>query len=106
MTFLDGSNTIPGCITAVAVNTSTGLATCTTTALTAATHSIVATYSGDSNYIGSTSSTLPQTVSALATTIGVSASPSSSTGGNLYGATRRRSLCGIPLGNGKFHGQQ
>jgi hypothetical protein len=82
VTFLDGSNTIPGCITAVAVNTSTGLATCTTTALTAATHSIVATYSGDSNYIGSTSSTLPQTVSALATTIGVSASPSSSTSVN------------------------
>jgi hypothetical protein len=59
---------------------STYTATCTTSALVAGTHSnIDAVFAGDSNYTTSTSSALQQTVSALAATIGVTASPSSST---------------------------
>jgi hypothetical protein len=77
VTFTDNAGSITGCSSAVAVNTTTGVATCTAAALIAGSHNIVATYAGDTNYNGSTSSTLPNTVDKAATTTVVA---SSSTG--------------------------
>ena len=57
--FTNNGSAIAGC-TAQAV--SAGKATCATSALTAGSHSIVATYGGDINNNGSTSATLTQTV--------------------------------------------
>jgi len=77
VTFTDYVGSITGCSSAVAVNTTTGVATCTATALIAGSHNVVATYAGDTNYNGSTSSTLSSTVDKAATTTVVT---SSSTG--------------------------
>ncbi len=76
--FTDNGSAIAGC-TAQAV--SAGKATCATAALTAGSHSIVATYSGDANNSGSTSPALTQTVNggnnvALATSGGVASASS------------------------------
>ena len=60
--FADGAGGIGGC-GAVAVNATTGTATCTATGA-AGTHAIVATYSGDTNWQGSVSSALTETVNA------------------------------------------
>jgi prepilin-type N-terminal cleavage/methylation domain-containing protein len=49
-----------------AINVSSGTATCTYTFTTTGTHSITATYSGDTNYVGSSSSALTQTVNVNA----------------------------------------
>ncbi|MDR3752059.1 MAG: Ig-like domain repeat protein [Terracidiphilus sp.] len=68
VTFTDDAGSIVGCSSAVAVNTSTGVASCTATALSAGFHSIVATYASDTNYNGSTSSTLNNQVDKASTT--------------------------------------
>ena len=60
--FTSNGAAISGC-TAVAVNAS-GVAVCTTSFATAATFSLVATYSGDNNYTGSTSNTVSQVVNS------------------------------------------
>jgi len=57
--FLDGNTPIQGC-SGVAV--SGGMATCTTSSLTATTHSITAIYSGDSKYFSRTSNDVAQPV--------------------------------------------
>ncbi len=64
--FTDNGSSIAGC-SAVALPAGTAAskaATCTTAALTAATHSIVATYSGDAANAGSTSTALSQVVNS------------------------------------------
>ncbi len=62
--FLDGGTAIPGC-SAVPISAST--AACTTSALTAGTHTISANYSGDANYgTTHTASTITQMVQAAA----------------------------------------
>lgn len=58
--FKDGSTSLTNC-TAVAVNGTT--ASCATSSLGTGIHSITASYSGDSNYTGSTSTAQTQTVS-------------------------------------------
>ncbi len=63
--FENGGALITGCQYRV-VNS--GYATCTTSSLTAATHSISAIYSGDANYATSTSSTLSFTISSTTLT--------------------------------------
>jgi hypothetical protein len=68
VTFRDGS-TILGTGTVVG-----GVATFTTTALTAGSHSITAVYGGDLNFSGSTSSVLTQSVNKAASAITVSSS--------------------------------
>jgi hypothetical protein len=77
--FTDNATTIIGC-SAVAVNTSTGVATCTPATAYAAvgSHSIVATYSGNSDYAGSAAMTLTQTVDQATPTtmLGSSLNPS------------------------------
>jgi uncharacterized repeat protein (TIGR01451 family) len=60
---------------------SAGTATFTTSTLTAGAHSITAVYSGDSNFSGSSSPTLTQTVSPAATTTTLSSSANPSTVG-------------------------
>ena len=77
--FKDGAGDIGSCA-AQPVNTSTETATCTTSALMVATHSITATYSGDTNFNGSTSPALTQTVhkAAVTATLGTSLSPATS----------------------------
>jgi hypothetical protein len=62
ISFSDNASPIAGC-QALAVNTTTGTATCTVTYASVGSHSIVANYSGNFFYSGSTSSTLVQQVS-------------------------------------------
>jgi sugar lactone lactonase YvrE len=57
MNFLDG--TTPVC---TAVELTSGVASCTTSSLAAGSHSITAVYSGDGNFLSSTSSVLTQVV--------------------------------------------
>ena len=54
-----------------------GAAVFSTSALSAGTHSITATYNGDSNYNGSASNTVSQTVNAVSADFSITASPSS-----------------------------
>ncbi len=58
--FKDGATSITGCS---AVSISGATATCATSALGTGSHTITASYSGDTNYAGSTSTALTQTVS-------------------------------------------
>jgi len=75
VTFKDGSSTI------VSVALNGGTATYQDPSMAAGTHSLTAVYSGDSNYSGSTSATLTETVysspAATSTTLVSSADPSS-----------------------------
>jgi uncharacterized protein YjdB len=61
----------------------TGIYTYTTSSLTGGTHSITAVYSGDSNYAGSTSPTLTQTISKANTAVALA----SSTNPSAYGSS-------------------
>ena len=67
--FIDGASSIAGC-SAVALTGSgdSKTAKCTTSSLTAATHSIVASYGGDSGNAGSSSTALSEVVNAVAAT--------------------------------------
>ena len=67
--FKDGSTSIGS----IAVNTS-GVAALTTSTLTAGTHSITAVYQGDSDYGGSTSNAISETIQQVATATVISAS--------------------------------
>lgn len=71
-TFLDGASTLG--TGAVGPN---GVATFSTTSLSTATHSITAQYGGDSNFSGSTSTAVMQTVNAPAPDFSVNAAPTS-----------------------------
>ena len=76
VTFEDAGTAISGCADQIV---SLGTATCTLSGYaSASTHSITATYSGDSNYIGSASSPLNQVVSkaSTSTTLTSSVNPS------------------------------
>jgi len=64
--FSDGGGTIFGC-GSVAVNTTTGEATCPVTYSTAGSHSITASYSGDGHYSRSSSSTVTQVINQSGT---------------------------------------
>ena len=77
MAFSVGGNSISNC-TSQAVNASTGIATCTTTALPLGTDTISATYSGDTNFVAASPGTGSQTVTAFPATLTLTASPSSS----------------------------
>ena len=71
--FKDGGNAISGC-SAVALpagSANAKVATCSTSSLSAATHSIVATYAGDAGNNGSTSATLSQVVNNVGASVNV-----------------------------------
>ena len=72
VTFLDGTTTL----TTVTLSTG-GSASYSTTSLTAGTHSITASYSGDSSFSTLTSFAQTVTVTAIAPTVTVAANPSS-----------------------------
>ena len=63
--FQDGGVAIAGCAAQALV---AGAATCSTSALNLGTHTITAVYSGDYNYLASTSSVLSQTIKTASTT--------------------------------------
>jgi hypothetical protein len=105
VTFKDGAADISGC-TGQPVNTSTSKATCTTSALSVAGHSVTAVYSGDNNFIGSSTSALSHTVSRAATGTGVTSSKSPSTQGESVTFTATVSVtlpgAGAPTGTVTF----
>jgi hypothetical protein len=74
VTFRDGGVPISGC-SSVAVNTTTGNATCQVTYNDAATHKITAVYSGDAGFVTSSSDPLTQVVQPQSPTVHIS-SPS------------------------------
>jgi hypothetical protein len=71
VTFLDNGSSIG------TASLSNGKATLMSSTLSAGTHPITAQYNGDSNFIGSTSPGINQTVNAVAADFTISASPSS-----------------------------
>jgi hypothetical protein len=77
--FTDGGATISGCS---AVPVASGQATCTTTYPATGVHTILASYTGSGNFIGSMSSQLSETVLAC----GASLTGCNLAGGNLAGA--------------------
>jgi hypothetical protein len=76
-----------------------GKAALVTSSLTAGSHSISASYGGDSNYTGSTSSTLTQTVNKTNTTTTLTGSPNPSNNGQTVTFTATVS----PAGTGTVH---
>ena len=83
VTFTDAGAAISGCsAVALAGSGNSRTAQCATSAITVATHSIVATYSGDAGNAGSTSAALSQVVNSKpATTTGLGSSLNPSTFG-------------------------
>ena len=72
---------------------SAGSAACTTARLTPATYPVTATYSGDSNYLGSTATT-SFTITQASTSFTAAANPTSTA----YGNTVNLSVSGLPSG--------
>jgi YVTN family beta-propeller protein len=85
--FLDGATSIPGC---AAVTLAAGSATCTTSALSVGSHSILASYSGSSAYNAASSSTLTQTVQnptpTVSTNVALAANGGVATASSTYGS--------------------
>jgi hypothetical protein len=77
VTFKDGVYTIGSAVL------SGGVATFTTSSLSAGSHSITGVYSGDAKYTSATSPALPQTVNKLAPTVSVTSSVNPSVTGQL-----------------------
>jgi hypothetical protein len=93
-------------LAAVAVG-ATGTATYATSTFTAATHPIIAVYSGDSNYVGSTSATFSQVVEKANTTSSLVSSLNPSTFGQPVTLTATVKAvapgAGTPTGTVKFY---
>jgi hypothetical protein len=84
--FLDGGTAISTCTAQPLSGGPTYQATCQLTYTTVATHSITATYLGDTAYAGSTSSTLTQTVNKATPTL-AAAGPTTGTPGTTISAS-------------------
>jgi len=97
VTFKDGSTTL-----CAAVGLATGHASCTTSALSAGSHSITGVYGGNANFAGSTSSVLTQTVNKVATTTGMASSANPSSAGQSVTFTATVSTTGTPTGTVTF----
>ena len=80
VSFTVGGNPI-SCNSPATVDSTTGAATCATSALLAGTDVIGATYPGDANYATATAATINQTVSKLSPTLTISPSAPSSVNG-------------------------
>lgn len=97
ITFTDGTTVL------ATVTLASGVATYTTSSLTAGSHSITATYSGDTNYATSTSTALPVTVGELATSIRLTGATSLNPGqSTTYTATVSNTANGTPTGKVTF----
>src|SRR5690349_20162668 len=80
--FKDGASSIAGCsAVALAGSGNVRTAACVTSALTAGTHSLVASYSGNSTNAASSSAALTQTVNGTGSTTGIATSLTPSTVG-------------------------
>jgi hypothetical protein len=88
VSFTDGRGAIPQC-NAVQVDTTTGVATCQATYTSIGTHPILASYEGDTRYLGSTSAPLSETINqgGTATALTSSANPSTAGAQVTYTAT-------------------
>jgi len=96
--FMDGSNLL-GNVTLSRY----GTATLKVTSLAVGTHSITAVYSGDANFVTSTSAALPQVVQKAKTSMGLTSSDSSSVHGQSVTFTATiKSAAGIPSGTVQF----
>jgi hypothetical protein len=97
--FKDGATTLAGCGAKVLSGGGPYTATCATSALAVGSHSVVATYSGDTNSRGGASTALAYTVNRSATTTTLSASPS---GGSSFGqsVTFTATVAAVPPGAG------
>jgi hypothetical protein len=89
--FRDGSVSIAGCS---AVTLGNGIATCTTSALTAGSHAITARYSGDATYAAGSSGAVTQVVNAVVTTPTVSLASSLNPSNAGQAVTFRATLAG------------
>jgi hypothetical protein len=99
MAFKDGTTTLAS---GVAVSTTTGKATLSTSSLAAGTHSITAVFTGNAGWLGSTSTAISQVVNATTTTT-VTASPSPQTTGLSVTITATvTSASGTPTGTVTF----
>lgn len=81
-----------------------GVATCRTSALTAGSHAVVASYSGSTNLAGSSSAPLTQTVGQRSTTVALAASPSGTTYGTTSTLTATLSAGPVATGTVTFTG--
>jgi hypothetical protein len=100
--FNDDGTPIPGC-SAVAVSTTTGGATCSTSYATPGGHEIVAAFSGDGYSGPSTAVPLTETIIKASTTSVITLTPSSVTAGSEVTFTMRvRSPFGTPSGRASF----
>ena len=96
MKFTDGASTIGTCSN-VAVNTGTGVATCTVSSIKPGAHAFKATYQGDSNYLASSASAaLNVTPSAGTTTTTLAANPTTTTVDNSVTLTATVSISPTP----------
>lgn len=78
--FMDGGSDISGCA-AVALSTTTETASCTTSSLAVANHTLAAAYSGDGNFTASTASGVSQAVNKASTSTAVTTSSTAATRG-------------------------
>ena len=95
--FMDGSNALPGAVSYSVVNGNL-TATLTTPILTAGVHVITATYSGDANFSGRTSSPLRQVIQLAGTVSTVSTSAASAVVGQPVTLTATVSELGTGTG--------
>jgi hypothetical protein len=94
-----------GATLGIPVTLSGGKASLSTSTLSKGTHSITATYSGDTNYSGSTSSTFTQNVSLIGTATSLTSSPNPSRHGQMVTFTATvtpTSGTGTPTGTVTF----
>jgi len=78
VSFTDNGNAISACPEQAIASGNTATATCTTTALSGGSHSIVATYTGDSNYNGANNN-MTQTVTSANSTVSFISSSTANT---------------------------
>ncbi|HVI06756.1 MAG TPA: FG-GAP-like repeat-containing protein [Candidatus Binatia bacterium] len=97
VTFSDGSNTLgSGTLSA-------GTATYSTSTLAVGSHSITATYSGDSNFVGSVSASFSQAVQQAGTTVGLNAPATANVNQSVtFTATVSPQTSGTPTGTVTF----
>ncbi|MEP6945067.1 MAG: Ig-like domain-containing protein [Acidobacteriota bacterium] len=101
--FQDNGTDIPACNFQ---SVSSNQATCSISSLSSGTHSITAVYSGDGNFLGSTSNTVSQVVSGTSTTTGLASNVNPSNAGQSVTFTATISITppgtGTPTGTVQF----
>ena len=99
--FSDGATVIAACASQP-VNAASGVATCEQTYATPANHSITAVYSGDGNFMTSTSNAVNQVVNSPATNTALQSSDNPSVSGQAVTYTATVTGLGLPSGTVTF----